>query len=54
MSDTCQKWKSRWIKRHVEIREIVDRAFEVSARTGDPLQITMMDVIRLRELMGRN
>lgn len=54
MKDNVQKWASRWKKRHVEMREIVDRAFEQSARTGDPLQINMMDVIRLRELLGRN
>lgn len=54
MNENIQKWAARWKKRHAEMREIVDRAFDVSYKTGDPLQITMMDVIRLRELLGRN
>lgn len=54
MTNTEKAWKSRWLKRHKEIREILEQVKEHCNRHDMPLRMEQGDVLRLLELMGRN
>lgn len=54
MTNIERAWKARWLKRHKEIREILEQVKEHCNRHDMPLQMDQMHVLRLIELMGRN